>query len=343
MAQVSWDDEKIGNKVRQLKFKKDTWTRFCLLDQNAEYEPMHYGPRYNLCTKHGGRKEQFCTKCGTKVVEQQDATGIKMLMCPSCNLFNPQVIARCTWCDSLKKEYEQRFASNVVVYRTDEQGNPLGPLNDRSFYITFWIFGPDHFGNIRQMKKNYGDLRKHDLLFFCKEDRFQNGTLQICPDAWWTANKDFQAMVVAAFKEQRTQNLSDKIGRLVPYEAQAFYIANDGQMPRAQQKPNQQGQNGQQGGPQQVRPQFDPAAVQQRVSQMPTFGGFGTQTPSPPAMEVDPEMDSLLSGGPAPAQPVIAPVKPADPPSNPTTPPPAEGAPAAAGGFEDLDQMLNDL
>lgn len=188
MAQVDWDDEKVGRRQKSLKFSKDTWNRFCLMELQAEYNWAHFiqGLGYVQCTKRG---------------EPKDPQG------------------NCAFCKVSDRDPFERFASNVLVYLTDPSGNPIGPLNERMISIQQWFFSNDKYEQIKMFKNQWGDLRAHDLLFHCTGEQYQKGTLHACPEAWWCADKEFAKIAAAKFKEERT-DLSKRLVRYYEYSKQ---------------------------------------------------------------------------------------------------------------------------
>lgn len=246
--QVDFDDEKVGNRSSALKFKSNTWNRFCILDEKAEYAKVHYKNGYRVCTAHEGPYQ------------------------------DPQ--KRCAYCQALTKEAFDRFAVNVCHYMTDPQGQPFGDLGPRSFVITWWPFSTDRWETVRMLKKTYGDLRKNDILFHCTEENYQKGDMHIAPppqpgmpSAWWLMNPDFKKIVATRYRDERT-DLSKKLARHLTYEQQLQELAGQ---PTNDQRGGQQGHRG--GG----QPMFNPGAVQGMIAPpmggMPLFGGGGNGGP----------------------------------------------------------------
>jgi DNA-directed RNA polymerase subunit RPC12/RpoP len=351
MARVNWEDDNVGNRKQNLKFKANAWTRFTIIDLEAEYEKIHYDRGYCACTKQGSRKAYKCGKCGGALGVNSDIANPGVI-CQGCQVLNGPKVAVCQWCDYLKKTPEDRFATNVILYKTDDQGQLYGPFNEKSFEITWWPFGTDKWNVIRMAKKQYGDLRKHDFLFYCQEEKWQRGTLQACPDSWWLSDPNITKMVAKAYNELKENDLAAQIARFIPYEQQLTHINNQ---PQNKNQNGQQGQNGQQRNqrpqaPMGGMPVFDPSAVASRVGAsapqgMPVFS-------QPPPAQQDPGLDQLLAGptvlSTPPATQQQLPIQPPPTPSQaPSTPATTEVAHTpvngSGGGTADLDAMLAEM
>lgn len=226
------------------------------------------------------------------------------------------------WC-SQGKEPEERFASFLVVYNTNNEGVPYDPL---TFRIEPWAYGSDKFATLRIVKTNFGDLRTHDLLVTCTEFKYQKMTIQGLPEAWWTKNDQFKMAVVEAFKKKEAEfPLDKKIARTIPLHEQMEYISK-----RRQRNNPQQGQNGQG-----ANVGFNPmAAVQGMMQQQynpgmgaaPNFGANPGVTPTGPSF-AQPQGPVTGSSTPMAPQQVTQHVQPAP----------------AAGGEVDLDALLDGM
>jgi hypothetical protein len=128
----------------------------------------------------------------------------------------------------------QTFAANILIYKTDLDGNfrgpatpdnPLGPrlaiVKDRGIFLAdaagnptdtpgelvyevfLWRFNADKFGSIRQIKADWGDIRTQDLVFVLaanKEPQFQDFSIQASPHLAWKLSPQ-PAEVVKYFQE----------------------------------------------------------------------------------------------------------------------------------------------
>lgn len=316
MAQVDFDDDKVGNRTGPLKFKKDTWNRFAILDQKAEYVKGHYFNGHRICTAAPG--------------PHQDPHG------------------RCAYCQNLTKDAYDRFAVNVCSYVTDPEGQPYGDLGPRSFKIDWWPFDATRWQTIRMFKKTYGNIRQRDLLFHCTEESYQKGDLHVAPDnAWWLLNTEFRDIVIARYKTER-HDLAAKLARYLGYDQQ---LAEMAEKAAAVARP---GQGGYQGRGQGGQPQFNPAAVQGMLAPPggPPVGRppmFNLQAGSQPRFTQQTHTDtSVLTMPVANSQQKTT----NSGPTNPTPPDPMaeldaiEGTPPPTGGnvdTTDLDKMLEDM
>lgn len=277
-----------STKVRKYRGKKDVWDRFAILDEQVEFELVHFvpGSGYVLCTMSRFRECQFCKY--------------------------------------LTREPMERYATNICIYTTADDGQPFQPLQ---FDIQWWPFPEKTYQQLKVWKKNCGDLRSRDIMSLCTEERYQNLQLSLMNDAWWLLNDEFREQVAKEFKERSVKDLSVKIGTLVPLENQIAIINGSGQPSNAvQSQPN-------------AAPNFNPATAVSAATNPP-------QLPSP-----------STATGPSFA-PTSAPVKPAAPPSNlpdlspvmPSQPldsvKPPEKDPESAvkvSDLTDLDSLLEEL
>lgn len=287
MARVNFDDQDaISNRKPRLFFKEGTVTRFCLLENDAEYDRYHYDHGYVACTKNGAV---------------------------------PDEKHRCFWCENGHQD-KPRFAVHVVKYMTRPDGSPAGDPYDPGFYsVVPWFFGRDKWDNIAQLKKTWGDLRGHDLLFQCQVENFQKGILQIAPEAWWLRDDKTKNLVKGLFKASQSDTLMDDIRTYVEYPKQAAHSA---QAEKAALNREMQKQGGRGGFGQQAQPGFNP-------QQQPGFGhtGFSNFSSPTPAF-----------GGGGFGQSFSQPVE---------MPPAAEiaqfQAPVARGQTPNLDELLADM
>lgn len=321
---VDLDDDKVGNRSKPLKFNSNTWNRFCLMEQQVEFAKCHFHNGYKWCT--------------APIMQTRD--GERVNVNPHAD---PQ--GRCAYCDNLEREAFDRFAMNVVLYLTDPQGQPLGPLGPRSFLVQWWPFSTDRWESVRMFKKTYGDLRKHDLVFHCTEAKYQKGELHCLggEPAWWLRDPDFQKIVAARFKDEKI-DLSKKLARHFPYDMQLRDLNGQPLTGGGAQGP--QGQQGQNGGQQ---PMFNPQAIQGQIAApmggaQPMFGGGNL-----PPQESVPQADLSLLDSPtsAPAAETTSDVSSQPPASDESadTPPDVAAPPTgeASPDTTDLDAMLANM
>lgn len=177
VSQVSWDDQTIQSsqgqisrrEIIQFKGKAGHTQRILLIDTVAVMVKQHYhrpSRKYIRCIKD--TNNGYCPAC--------DALGA-----PS-----------------------QSFASNVIVYETTSDGQPVLDNNGHpKFHVAMWKFGADKFCLLRDLRKEWGDLRKHDLVISCSDEQFQRLTIVPSPTALWLQDQAFQNIVVEAYKRDK--------------------------------------------------------------------------------------------------------------------------------------------
>lgn len=311
MARVSFDDPNLGKRDKPHAFQYGQ-TRFCMVEGcGGEKALYHYSEELKKaieCSKHGDLKD-------------------------------PQ--GRCYYCDVEPLELKERYATNILIYYADQRAQPLGPFGQQSFRFDWWAFAWDKLGEIQTIQGQFGDLRVHDLIFTCTDVKYQKGTFQPCPDAWWQQNPQ---IVVERFQQDRKTDLLKRMCTQLPDfdKQQALVMQRRNRAP--QQQPGQQGQGyggqgpqgygGQQFGgqqqpsgwaPGQVNPQGAPFAqqaaaptgfagfVQPQAAPPPMAGGFGTVGPTtqpvgfsqPPPVAANP-MAAAFTQPAAPAAPLFA-------------------------------------
>lgn len=230
----------------------------------------------------------------------------------------------CTWCEVDMDEARPQFANNIFVYNTAQDGSPLNPLSGRLEWISY---RDDQFFLYRDMRRQFGDLRQHDIMFTCTEFKYQKGQRMPLPQAWWLMDEKFKAEVASLYQTRGIKDLSKKLGRYITYPRQMEFrnkrAASKGQAPS-----------------------FNPAAgAAQRVGQAPSFGG-GQQS-ALPYTDVTPSFGKDgMGGNTQPGVPAGGNPLPMDdmPPSQPSTNQPHDLAVNAGhapmGGVPDLDDLL---
>lgn len=190
MARANLGDPDQGSQSKRLKFVEQQWARFCLLETEIEYELTHYDGGYCACTKNGS---------------------------------TPDPQGRCYWHER-GDEPNPRYGVHVVQYRTLPDGNPAGSLEDPRFYsIKWWPFSKDKHEFLTNSYRLWGDLRKHDILFYCQVGQFQKGQAQLAPDAWWLSSETTKKIVADLFSKNR-MNILEEMRTYVPYEQQQQYV-----------------------------------------------------------------------------------------------------------------------
>lgn len=287
MPEVDFDDDKVATRKQEFKFRKG-WSRAGVLSKSAFFEKTHWDSGHKICTKQSTDPRY------------KDPMG------------------RCYYCEiNPSEDPRNRFGAVIIHYMTDEAGNPLGPMGPTSFKIHSWWFSDERFIELNQLKKQWGDLRAKDFMFNCTEDKYQRGTLTICPNAWWQMDPTFTKIVAQAYKESGI-DLSKEIGKFLNYDAQRESVHR--RMERDAKK-NGQGPN------HNSRPNFSAGAVRDAITpaSQAMFGGapaFGMPQPSAGFQQSGGDMDGLLGLASQAANTSV------------------QAAPVETG---DLDAMLSDL
>jgi hypothetical protein len=238
-TQVSWDDDSVqasqGNRRDIVQFKgiAGHTQRILLIDTAAVMVKQHYhrpSRKYIRCIKD--------TNNG---------------YCPACDAIGQPT---------------QSFASNVIVFETTPDGTPIRDANGfPKFKVAIWKFGADKFVLLRDLRKEWGDLRKHDLVVSCSDAQFQRLTIVPAASALWLSDQTFQNMVVETYKRDK-YDLDKLMGKLM---SPADIIATLNGTP-VEQNQNQ----GYQQQPQHNQPQYSQPQYQAPQYQAPQY-----QAPAP--------------------------------------------------------------
>lgn len=173
MATVNWDDESIQKpetsrrKIVNFKGIAGHTQRILLIDKAAVMVKQHYV-----------KKAKKYVRC---IADSNNG------YCPACDEIGQPAMS---------------FGANVIVYETEPDGTVV--KDDRNlpkFQLALWIFGPDKFTYIRELRKEWGDLRNHDLIVQCTDAQFQKLTIMPAASALWLQNEDLKHEVVEDFKE----------------------------------------------------------------------------------------------------------------------------------------------
>jgi hypothetical protein len=111
------------------------------------------------------------------------------------------------------KKARRKFATLLVVYRTNSKGQVLTPV---AVDVVPWVFGDDKYTDLLGKKGQWGDLKSHDLMVECLGEQFQKMRIDVLPDAVWLSNDETKALVVASWKETKgmyTKDLHILLGR----------------------------------------------------------------------------------------------------------------------------------
>lgn len=176
--QVDWGDESIKDPSDRPKFwaKPNHTHRICVIERTAAFAQVHFidGLGYVQCNrKDEGR-------------------------CVACNMFG---------------EPRVRIATNVIEYATAPDGKILYDVIDHNgvsvkvpqFNIVPWTFSSDKFSQLRQYKREWGDLRTHDIeVTLNGEEKYQRMNLSICRNALWLSSPVIKELVIERYNSDKT-------------------------------------------------------------------------------------------------------------------------------------------
>jgi len=125
------------------------------------------------------------------------------------------------------KKARRKFATLLVVYRTNSKGQVLTPV---AVDVVPWVFGDDKYSDLVGKKEQWGDLRKHDLMVECLGEQFQKFRIDVLPDAVWLSNDETKALVTTSFKESKlmySKDLRVLLGRDITDPEKLADLIND--------------------------------------------------------------------------------------------------------------------
>ena len=105
------------------------------------------------------------------------------------------------------KKAQEMFGANVLVYTTDDQGNPIQPLNAE---VYFWSFNARKFVDLRSIQEawgsTFGDITQIDLQLTCADAQaaqFQNVTIMNLPNCLYNSDPVFKAQCDAKIEKDK--------------------------------------------------------------------------------------------------------------------------------------------
>ena len=153
-----------------------------------------------------------------------------------------------TYCPACKMigKPKYRFATNVIAYKTDNNGDIVEPVQ---WEIKLWGHRDEgKINEIQRIKKEWKDLTTHDIKVSCSNEKFQNLGFTPTADAVWNRSKELHDKIMADYKANRYD--VDKIinKAISAEEIEAICIADDfgfnkptatpaPSAPRAEQRP----------------------------------------------------------------------------------------------------------
>lgn len=134
---------------------------------------------------------------------------------------------------------QRRFAMHVLQYNTTPGGDVAVPFGAST---KVWAFTDKVFGKIFSIRKEWGDLRAHDLILKCDNEPFQNYEITVGAKAAWMESDDTKKVAVATFKGNRAEKIeafcgSAKEKRFIEMDLQqvreAWAVVNGSSSPSA--------------------------------------------------------------------------------------------------------------
>ena len=177
---VQWDDKSItGSMSKLFKLKDGQVARISVLSKDAFMVYDHYSSK---ARRHG--------RCIRSVG-----------MCPGCGVLG---------------EPRERFAAKILIYETNLAGELTKPLR---FQLSTWVFSADKFVELRNIRKQWGDLRARDLMVTCPKggEKFQKMSFVPTPKCIWRAHGKVTKKVLEMVKSDKT-DLESILGKVLPAE-----------------------------------------------------------------------------------------------------------------------------
>jgi hypothetical protein len=142
-----------------------------------------------------------------------DETGADAKNCPVCKA-SAQF--------SYIKAPTPRYALNVLKYTLNQRGDVSTPFAPT---VVAWVFGPQKFEEIRNIAKEGFDLSKVDLVLGpCQHEDFQKYTMTVSNKAAWLENKDNEKTALAAFRENRFEDLPKIVANRVDADTLQTFV-----------------------------------------------------------------------------------------------------------------------
>jgi hypothetical protein len=185
-------ETKTSNRLPQIKnfnVKEGKVERIMLIEPIL-YVLTHFKDRYLKCLKSSPTDDTYC---------------------PACKMVG-------------KPKY--RFATNVIVYKTDNNGDIIDPVQ---WEIMLWAHcDTAKINEIQRIKKEWKDLKAHDIKVSCSNQKFQNLGFTPTADAVWNRDADLHARILADYQQHRfdVEKIINK--GMTAEEMEGFLIANNG-------------------------------------------------------------------------------------------------------------------
>ena len=124
-----------------------------------------------------------------------------MGLCPACGILG---------------EPKERFAAKILIYETNMAGELTKPLR---FQVLTWVLSSDKFVDLRNIRKQWGDLRARDLMVTCPKggEQFQKMSFVPTPKCIWRSHEKVTKKVLEMVKRDKT-DLEAVLGKVLSAE-----------------------------------------------------------------------------------------------------------------------------
>jgi len=130
---------------------------------------------------------------------------------------NGYILAKPGFDKLIGKQPKKRFATVVIVYQTDKEGELFKDEDGKpilSYSIKPWFFSEQKYRDLKSLHNKW-DLSKHDLDISCIEEQYQNITIQPHPNSYLEKmmQKEKYKEKLMAQIEATIQTLPNSLGR----------------------------------------------------------------------------------------------------------------------------------
>lgn len=212
---------------------------------------------FELFTPQVGKTDRiFLINPGTGIAKRRSHFHDKLksgsVLCKSEYVFdqatNQEVMVKEATCCKLLGSPNLRFAMLVIVYNTDQNGQPLQPFK---YFYKLWRFGADKFQQLRTLSiaaiNAGGSLTQQDLTVLCTEKQYMRLTITPAGPSWILNPKFPEEARKRIFKwaQDNESKLVDNVGgkefdtdaELMQYLATSGVIVQGGAPPQTVVQP----------------------------------------------------------------------------------------------------------
>lgn len=188
VAEVAWDDNSL--KLTELTFfkgLKDQSQRIFILTERPQLMRIHYHDGYFKCLSTYGKDSDG------EIERTEEAD-----------------------CCKSKGAPQLRFGVVVCVFDTKRDGslkeiykkNPA----DLGYELSIWLFGEKTFKNLKT-KNSEWNLKEHDLLVTCTNEKYQHLEIELMKATWTTQNTKLGTKIKRDFDLFRFKDVSPYLGK----------------------------------------------------------------------------------------------------------------------------------